>query len=230
MRRIISYLLVFGLIMFVTDAFSDPGNPFHSYIPSSVVAKINPTLSTANTSQNSSSANNTSQQVNQAQQSNVGSTPLEGYKWPSKNVSIAITSTDPRTKQAFADAINAWNNTGAIDFQLTDRDQDANIVANDKDLSSGDQDYGDVITEELGQTNTEYDPSTKILSYATSSLDINKLANRSREYRMWVAEHELGHAIGLDHADQHANSVMVPANPKTGITSMDINAVRNLYK
>lgn len=230
MRRIISYLLVFGLIMFVADAFSDSGNPFYSYIPSSVVAKINPTLSTANTSQNSSSANNTSQQVNQAQQSNVGSTPLEGYKWPSKNVSIAITSTDPRTKQAFADAINAWNNTGAIDFQLTDRDQDANIVANDKDLSSGDQDYGDVITEELGQTNTEYDPSTKILSHATSSLDINKLANRSREYRMWVAEHELGHAIGLDHADQHANSVMVPANPKTGITSMDINAVRNLYK
>lgn len=230
MRRIISYLLVFGLIMFVADAFSDPGNPFHSYIPSSVVAKINPTLSTANTSQNSSSANNTSQQVNQAQQSNVGSTPLEGYKWPSKNVSIAITSTDPRTKQAFADAINAWNNTGAIDFQLTDQDQDANIVANGKDLSSGDQDYGDVTTEELGQTNTEYDPGTKILSHATSSLDINKLANRSREYRMWVAEHELGHAIGLDHADQHANSVMVPANPKTGITSMDINAVRNLYK
>lgn len=230
MRRIISYLLVFGFIMFVADAFSDPSNPFYPYIPSSIVAKINPTQPAANTSENSSSANSTSQQVNQAQQNNAGSTPLEGYKWPSKNVSIAITSTDPRTKQAFADAINAWNNTGAINFQLTDRDQDANIVANDKDLSSGDQDYGNVITEELGQTNTEYDPSTKILSHATSSLDINKLANRSRKYRMWVAEHELGHAIGLDHADQHANSVMVPANPKTGITSMDINAVRNLYQ
>lgn len=226
MHRLLSYLFIFGLIMFVADAFDDPNNPLHSYVPSNVAAKINSTQSSTSSVPNY----NTSQQVNQAQQNNAGSTPLEGYQWPNKNVTIAITSTNSRTKQAFLDAINAWNNTGSIKFQLVNRDQDANIIADDKDLSSGDQDYGDVTTEELGQTDTEYNPNTKILNHAESSLDINKLASSSREYRMWVAEHELGHAIGLNHADQHADSVMVPANPKTGITSMDINAVNSLYQ
>lgn len=233
MRRILNYLLIFALIFFAADAVDDTRNPLHQYVPASVVRQLGPQQEAGSSSSSSSSAGTpgmASQQANQTQQSNSNdATPLEGYKWPNRNVTVAITSTDPRTKQAFNDAINAWNKTGAINFQLTDHDQDADIVADDKDLSADDQDYGAAISEELGQTNTEYDPSNKILSHAESSLDINKLANSSREYRMWVAEHELGHAIGLDHADQHANSVMIPANPRAGITSMDVNAVHEMY-
>lgn len=155
--------------------------------------------------------------------------PSEGYRWPTKNVLIKIEAQSPEAREAFQDAIVQWNKTEVINFQETNDQNDAQIIANEKNLSSGDSNDGIIQTEQLGVTDNEYDPSTMILQKSTSSLDIQELRSYSRKYRMWVAEHELGHAIGLDHARQDSDSVMVPENPKTGITVNDINAVKRIY-
>lgn len=208
LKRVIGYLIIFGAIIGIAN---------RQIINKGIISNVSRFGTTVQVEKGAKhSQQNTS-------------VPLEGYKWPSKDITIAVTSTDPRTIKAFNDAINAWNSTGTINFVRTDHDQNADIVANDTDLSADDQSNGIVETEELGVTSASYNRNTKILNHATSSIDINKLANSSEQYRMWVAEHELGHAIGLAHAKENDDSVMVPINPKTGITSNDINSVKELY-
>lgn len=213
MRKVISYLILFGALMFF---ISNDEKTIKSFAYSPAVTKSDTNKSTAN-------------KPHSKVQTKSTVVPLEGYRWPTREVTIAITSQDPRTRQAFTDAINAWNSTKAINFQLTNDAKNANIIAHEKDLSASDQSDGIEKTEDLGITDTSYDPDTNLVSHADSSIDINKLADKSREYRMWVAEHELGHAIGLDHAQPNTDSVMVPYNPRMGITNNDIQAVNTLY-
>lgn len=155
--------------------------------------------------------------------------PTSGYKWPKNTVQCVINTTNPKLILAYKDAINAWNQTGAFHFQLT-TDKQAPITLGEQDLSSTKSDNGIETSQELGVTDVSYYPEQHLLAKADVKLDNDPmLLNNNRQYIAWVAEHELGHAIGLAHTAQNADSVMVPANPTHGITNNDIITVKQLY-
>lgn len=157
-------------------------------------------------------------------------TPLEGVRWPNKRVTIYLAATTPEIKVAFRDAVKRWNKTKAVHLVWIKNEDKAQIVATEGDLTN--QTSGSTVgyvTSQLGSTRTEFDPDTHALLHANSLLNTNQLMGTTARYKSMVAQHELGHAIGLAHAPEYEKSVMIPRNIHTGITKNDIRSVRQLY-
>ena len=156
-------------------------------------------------------------------------TPLEGYRWPTRNLRIYMQTRDKALQTAFRGAVRAWNNTGAVHISWC-RDEDrADIIAQDGSLTSTAPTTVGYVSSQLGSTSTEYNPDTHALIRARSTLDAGQLDYTNRTFRTEIAEHELGHALGLAHAPEYMHSVMIPRNVKTGITKDDRATVRLLY-
>lgn len=158
-------------------------------------------------------------------------TPLEEIRWRKKTVLIYMRTTDPQLKTAFRNAVKKWNQVKAVKIKWTKDEEKANIIATDSDLSSNATNNGGgyQITQ-LGETKTEYNPDTHELHRATSILDPYQLDYTNANFRTEVAEHELGHALGLAHAPEYEHSVMVPRNIRTGITKNDRQTLKMLYQ
>lgn len=159
-------------------------------------------------------------------------TPLEGVRWKHKKIKIYMSTEDPKLQWAFKDAVKKWNKVKAVHISWTNNEDKADIIAADGDLSNntvGNNNVG-YTTSELGSTQTEYNPDTNALQQATSTLDPNQLDYTNKQFRSEVAQHELGHALGLAHAPEYEHSVMIPRNIKTGITKNDAKTLRLLYK
>lgn len=62
------------------------------------------------------------------------------------------------------------------------------------------------------------------------NLDNTDLLKENDQYITRVAEHELGHAIGLDHTSEDAHSIMKPYNPDCDITDQDVQSVKSIYQ
>lgn len=128
---------------------------------------------------------------------------------------------DPNLHQDVIDAINAWNSTKAVAIVVVNRPGKAYIK-----ITSG---YygntgwaGETYTN-LGGANT---PSEIFINtYYTSQVD-------QRDRRI-VIEHELGHALGLNHIDSRPsvmNSVLDINSSGYEIQPEDIAALKALYK
>lgn len=157
-------------------------------------------------------------------------TPTEGYRWPSRKITIYMDTQDDKLRVAFRAAVRAWNKTGAVNIKWTNDQERADIIARDGSLSSGSTAPSvGYTTAQLGSTSTQYNPDTHALIQARSTLDANQLDYTSRFFRTEVAEHELGHALGLAHAPEYMHSVMIPRNVKSGITKNDRQTIRQLY-
>lgn len=78
---------------------------------------------------------------------------------------------------------------------------------------------------------------SNLIDSASVTIDptgIKKYAKRSgknyKKMELHVAEHEIGHALGLEHVKQHDNSVMRPVADKSIlITKEDAQHLRELY-
>lgn len=140
---------------------------------------------------------------------------------PTANVYINIKN-NPQLHKAMKQAIKNWNKTGVFKFKEVNSANNANIVA---------KDVNDKNTTAAGVTSTTYNPLTGHLLTANVSLNRYYLQNKSYGYSyqriLNTAEHELGHAIGLKHANN--SSVMQPAGSYYSIQVQDINAVKSLY-
>lgn len=158
-------------------------------------------------------------------------TPIEGYRWNQRHVYIYMDTDNPQIKQAFKDAVKAWNRTKIIHFSWTTNAEQANVFAKSGDLStdSVNSNVGNN-HHDLGSTQSSYDPNKHALLTATSILDPNELRFTSRGFRSEVAQHELGHALGLAHAPEYEKSVMIPRNVRSGITKLDRRTLKLLYE
>ena len=143
------------------------------------------------------------------------------FNKPVANVYLDLS--DPTLRTASIDALNAWNNTGAFTFKMINNKQNAQIII--KAMDDGE-------TNAAGLTNTQYNSLTGHLTKATVNLNSYYLLNRAYGYNMNriinTAEHELGHAIGLNHRQDV--SVMYPQGSFYTIQPSDIQNVKKLYK
>ena len=90
-------------------------------------------------------------------------TPIEGYRWPTRNLRIYMQTRDKALQMAFRGAVRAWNNTGAVHISWC-RDEDrADIIAQDGSLTSTAPTTVGYVSSQLGSTSTEYNPDTHAL-------------------------------------------------------------------
>ena len=124
-----------------------------------------------------------------------------GARWAQNTASIYIQSTDETLVAAYKEAITNWNNTGANSQAAGLADTQTNVL-----------------------TNRITHVDVKLNRYFLLNSDFGYTHKRIVN----TAEHELGHAIGLDH-DDSKTSVMQSAGSYYGIQQVDIDTVHALY-
>ncbi|MUM59489.1 matrixin family metalloprotease [Streptococcus suis] len=144
-------------------------------------------------------------------------------RWESNTATVYIETQNPTFVAAYETAIANWNATGAFTFVMTSDPNQADIIATE---------MNDGNTQAAGEANSTTNLLTNYYSSVTVCLSSFYLLNDQYGYDMdriiHTAEHELGHAIGLDHEDSQT-SVMESAGSNHGIQQADIDAVLALY-
>lgn len=136
---------------------------------------------------------------------------LTDGRWPENSTTIYIDLSNPTLRAATTKAIDQWNQTRAFTFRPVQNKTDANIVVTAVDRQQNGA---------AGLTNTKTDATTGYLLNANYGYSPQRIVN--------TAEHELGHAIGLQHTN--ATSVMQPAGSFYPIQPTDVEAVKRLYQ
>ena len=147
-----------------------------------------------------------------------------GVKWSQAQATIYIDpQMDTTFQKAYAEAIANWNQTGAFNFVVVTEPDQATIFATEMNDGS---------TSVAGEAESQTNLLTKQFISVTVRLNHYYLSNQNYGYTydriLHTAEHELGHAIGLEHTNEV--SVMQPAGSYYGIQAQDVQAVQELYE
>ena len=175
------------------------------------------------TSPQSLNLSDSSQKNEQTSQQKTDSTtiPTNG-RWATNMATIYVNTGNKTLDSAAQSAIQQWNQTGVFTFRPVTSRQQAEIVVSAMDNDS---------TNAAGLTKTSSNSINNHFVHANVYLNQRYLLDPEYGYDQQrivnTAEHELGHAIGLDHTKKV--SVMQPAGSFYTIQPGDVQAVKKLY-
>ena len=177
--------------------------------------------------------------------------PVQYYNPPHErwadpdNISIGIRllPEDKSTFRIYKKAIKAWNKTGVVHLRYDPHDNMPDIDCGSQRFAAVHKIDSKISSDWLGYTwrsTRDGHPGYKgsnLLVYSEVTIDPTWIKKYSKcnhmnykKLELSVAEHEIGHALGLDHVKQHDHSVMTPVVDKaTLITKEDVQRLRELY-
>lgn len=144
-------------------------------------------------------------------------TPFGQYRFSTPTTTIQI-SGSAYYQSVWKSAIKAWNKTGVFTFK---------VVKSSPVKAKG---WSNTTTELGISGQTQLVSSGQQIKSAVARINtgVFKYYKYSKASRIIVAEHELGHVIGLNHSSSQ-KSVMYYKNRYVGIQAADIASVRNHY-
>ncbi|MFC6274801.1 matrixin family metalloprotease [Levilactobacillus tangyuanensis] len=153
----------------------------------------------------------------------ASTTPFGPERFTSNHATYVITTRSTYYRRIWESAISAWNKTGAFHFRAGSKSR-AQIVLGTASGSEATTMGGDV-----GLTDFRAVGDYFVKVDATLNPTLFDEYDYSRSDDLHVAEHELGHTMGLAH-NPSKNSVMYYRNRSVGIQKVDIKGVILRYK
>lgn len=226
LRRLIVWGLVIGLgwAYFNNQQFQQTANGSIWRVEQRVTKLLGISQSPSATDKGPETGHDNHQAGSSSQSNNSdAATPVPTTgRWPSNQATIFVGTGNTTLDNAANSAIQAWNQTGAFTFKTTTDRKQADIVVRTMDNNT---------TDAAGLTETSSNQLTGRFTHADVYLNQRYLTDPAYGYTQGrivnTAEHELGHAIGLDHTNRV--SVMQPAGSFYPIQPADVQTVKQLY-
>ena len=148
-------------------------------------------------------------------------TPMNGWRYAKKTANYQVNSTSKKYKNIWSKATGKWIDKG---FKWTKKDSSKTTVSSyEDDSASG--------LKIAGYCNTSYRISDGHIK--KNKIMLNRAVFKKYDYTdeqiINVAEHELGHALGLAHNNAGSVSVMNPANRYYTIQQCDVKGMNKRY-